>query len=237
MYLSSEGAASLHAPAHTGGDGGKKHCPANWTLYLTSRGRGLRYPFLATAVCPAGYMPDLTRGGEGVAEWSRRAGLPRGLPNGRRLVVIRTPIAPLPPVPAPEEPIELDSDLLQPDLDPDPLDAIAAGAVVDDDAIPAGLGWHINRLWARVRPVARPAVWALAAVLAMTRRMTAAGAARVVPAIRLGLAGLAAAPRPTKPAARGRAPVFLAAPPNGKPGACMLCSAADGTAGRRAGGA
>jgi hypothetical protein len=114
---------------------------------------------------------------------NRRAGLPRGLPNGRRLFVIRSPAA-LPPVPAPEEPIELDSDLLQPDPDPEALDAIAAGAVVDDDAIPAGLGWHINRLWARVRPVARPAVWALAAAFAMTRRMTAAAAARVVPAIR-----------------------------------------------------
>ena len=130
---------------------------------------------------------------------NRRAGLPRGLPNGRRLFVIRSAAA-LPPVLAPEEPIELDSDLLQPDLDPDPLDAIAAGA-----------GGR-RRDPRRTRLAHQPPVGARAARRA-TGRLGAGGSSRDDPADdrrgrgpggasdRSGLAGPAAARRPSKPAA------------------------------------
>jgi hypothetical protein len=76
--------------------------------------------------------------------------------------------APAPPPADDTEPIELDADLLVPDTDP---------AAPTADELPAGLGWHVSRQWARVRPHARSLWYATSAALATLRRRLAPAAA------------------------------------------------------------
>jgi hypothetical protein len=90
------------------------------------------------------------------------------------------------PVPAPlpddAEPIELDAELLVPDTDVDLPGQ--TGAAPDADELPAGLGWHVSRQWARLRPHARALWYATAPALSALGRWTARAAAGALPLAR-----------------------------------------------------
>src|SRR5689334_3141604 len=86
--------------------------------------------------------------------------------------------APAPPPADDTEPIQLDAEVIELD----------AGLLVPDepqaDDLPAGLGWHVSRQWARVRPHARSLAYATARALSALGRWTARAAAGARPLAR-----------------------------------------------------
>ena len=86
------------------------------------------------------------------------------------------------------EPIELDSDLLVSETDASssrrPPRRRRRGAAIIADELPAGLGWQLNRQWARVRPHARALAEATAAALSAFGKWTARAAAGALPLAR-----------------------------------------------------
>jgi hypothetical protein len=91
------------------------------------------------------------------------------------------------PAPSDADAIELDSDLLESETDrielspPAPPAPTQPPSIISADELPAGLAWHINRQWVRVRPHARALAEATAAALSALGKLVVRAAVHAQP--------------------------------------------------------